>query len=82
MEIDELSGKIREATKEVLSHKETTKTTLEASLEELEFQESMVDFEGPRKIKQEVLSSLSKMSMFLVENPNDLRIEHIEEEGV
>ena len=47
MEIEELSERVKETTKEVLSHKEQNKAALEASLEELELLESSIDFEGP-----------------------------------
>jgi len=47
IEIDELSEKVKEATKEVLSHKEQNKKALEASLKEMELLENSIDFEGP-----------------------------------
>jgi len=38
-------------------------------------QESAGDFTGPLKIKEEVLASISRISMFLVEDMQDLQIE-------
>ena len=64
--------KVRETTAGVVSCKEATKIALEASLSQLALQESAVDFEGPEKIKQEVLKKLSSISMFLVEDMRDL----------
>lgn len=72
MEIEELSERVKETTKEVLSHKEQNKAALEASLEELELLESSIDFEGPSKIKQEILSNLSKITMFPIGNLREL----------
>jgi len=38
----------------------------------LGLQESAVNFEGPKKIKEEVLEKLSNISIFLVDNMRDL----------
>ena len=70
--LDELSTRVRETTAGVISCKEATKTALEASLSQLALQESAVDFEGPEKIKEEVLRKLSSISMFLVDNMREL----------
>jgi hypothetical protein len=70
--LDELSTRVRETTAGVVSCKEATKTALEASLSQLALQESAVDFEGPAKIKEEVLHKLSSISMFLVDDMRDL----------
>jgi len=51
--------KVRETTAGVVSYKEATKVALEASLSQLVLQESAVDFEGPEKIKEQVLKQLS-----------------------
>jgi len=34
-----------------------------------------VDFAGPQKIKEEVLANISRISMFLVENMQDLQMQ-------
>jgi len=43
-----------------------------------------VDFSGPQKIKEEILANISRISMFLVENIQDLQIQpdHLQEMGV
>jgi len=46
-----------------------------------------VDFKGPQKVKEEILESISRISMFLVEDMQDLQvqpapqIQEIEEEA-
>ena len=50
--------KVRETTAGVVSSKAAAKSALEASLSQLALQESAVDFEGPEKIKEEVLRKL------------------------
>jgi len=64
--------RIRETTAGAVSCKEAMKTALEASLSQLALQESVVDFDGPAKIKEEILEKLSSISMFLVEEIRDL----------
>lgn len=64
--------RVRETIAGVVSCKEATKIALEASLDQLALQESAVDFEGPAKVKKEVLEKLSSISIFLVENMRDL----------
>jgi len=34
-----------------------------------------VDFTGPQKIKEDILESISRISMFLVENMQDLQVQ-------
>ena len=34
-----------------------------------------MDFTGPQKIKEEILASISRISMFLVENMQDLQMQ-------
>jgi len=34
-----------------------------------------VDFEGPQKMKEEILESISKICMFLVEDMRDLQVQ-------
>jgi len=34
-----------------------------------------VDFEGPQKVKKEILQSISKICMFLVEDMRDLQVQ-------
>ena len=43
-----------------------------------------MDFSGPQKIKEEILANISRISMFLVENIQDLQIQpdHLQEMGV
>jgi len=43
-------------------------------------QESAVDFEGPAKIKEEVLNKLSSISMFLVDDMRELIAENQDRE--
>ena len=38
-------------------------------------QESAVDFAGPQKLKEEILASISRISMFLVEDMHDLQMQ-------
>ena len=38
-------------------------------------QESAVDFADPQKIKEEILASISRISMFLVEDMRDLQMQ-------
>jgi len=38
-------------------------------------QESAVDFAGPQKLKEEILASISRISMFLVEDMRDLQMQ-------
>ena len=38
-------------------------------------QESAVDFAGPQKVKEEILASISRISMFLVEDMHDLQMQ-------
>ena len=40
-------------------------------------QESAVDFTGPQKIKEDILESISRISMFLVENMQDLLMQPV-----
>jgi len=67
--------RVREITARVVSSKAATKIALEASLSQMALQESAVDFEGPEKIKEEVLKKLSSISMFLVEDMRDLDVD-------
>ena len=38
-------------------------------------QESAIDFAGPQNLKEEILASISKISMFLVEDMRDLQMQ-------
>ena len=38
-------------------------------------QESAIDFKGPQKLKEEILASISRISMFLVEDMRDLQMQ-------
>jgi len=38
-------------------------------------QESTIDFAGPQKLKEEILASISRISMFLVEDMHDLQMQ-------
>jgi len=76
-ELEQLSTRVREITAGVVSSKAATKIALEASLSQLALQESAVDFEGPEKIKEEVLKKLSSISMFLVEDMRDLNVDAV-----
>ena len=69
---EQLSTRVRETTAGVIFNKEATKIALEASFSQLALKESAVDFEGPSRIKEEVLRKLSSISMFLVEDMRDL----------
>jgi len=36
-----------------------------------------VDFEGPQKVKEEILESISRICMFLVEDMHDLQVQPV-----
>jgi len=48
---------------------------LEASLEELELRESSIDFKAPLKIKFELLSNVSKITMFPIGDLREFKVE-------
>lgn len=62
-----LSKKIKNIMSDVLNNIKQVKDTLSTDLDQLTLQESSVDFEGPEIIKEEILQSISKISMFLVD---------------
>jgi len=72
--LDQLSPRVRETTAGAVSSKEATKIALEASLSQLALQENAVDFEEPKKIKEEVLKKLSSISMFLMDDTRNLAV--------
>jgi len=73
VEIEELSNEVREILTKVLRNQEQAKAELEESFAYLALQEGTIDFEGPLKIKEDVLKSLQSISMFLVNNMGDLQ---------
>ena len=73
VELEELSNEVREILTKVLRNQEQAKAELEESFAYLALQESSIDFEGPLKIKEDVLKSLQSISMFLVNNVGDLQ---------
>ena len=73
--LEELSTRIRSTVAGVLADTEAAAASLASSLEQLALQESAVDFAGPQKIKEDILESISRISMFLVENMQDLQMQ-------
>ena len=73
--IEQLSARIRRTIAGVLSETEVAAAQLASSLDQLALQESAVDFEGPQKVKEEILESISRISMFLVEDMQDVQVQ-------
>ena len=69
---EKLSIRVRETIASVLSSSELTKQTLERELEEHALQANSIDFEGPKRIMEDVLAQLGKISLFLVDNVSDM----------
>jgi len=79
---EKLSIRLRETIASVLSSSELTKQTLERELEEHALQVNSVDFEGPKRIMEDVLAQLGKVSLFLVDNVSDMARQHNENDGL
>jgi len=79
---EKLSIRLRETIASVLSSSELTKQTLERELEEHALQVNSIDFEGPKRIMEDVLAQLGKVSLFLVDNVSDMARQHNENDGL
>ena len=79
---EKLAIRVRETIASVLSSSELTKQTLERELEEHAVQVSSVDFEGPKRIMEDVLAQMGKISLFLVDNVSDLARQHNETDSL
>jgi len=79
---EKLAIRVRETIASVLSSSELTKQTLERELEEHAVQVSSVDFEGPKRIMEDVLAQMAKISLFLVDNVSDLARQHNETDSL
>ena len=79
---EKLSIRLRETIASVLSSSELTKQTLERELEEHALQANSVDFEAPKRIMEDVLTQLGKISLFCVDNVSDMARQHNENDGL
>jgi len=79
---EKLGIRVRETIASVLSSSELTKQTLERELEEHSLQVNSVDFEGPKRIMEDVLAQLGKISLFLVDNVSDMARQHNENDSL
>ena len=79
---EKLAIRVRETIASVLSSSELTKQTLERELEEHALQVNSVDFEGPKRIMEDVLAQLGKISLFLVDNVSDMARQHNEKDSL
>ena len=71
---DSLSLKLKETIASVLNSQELTEQTLKRELEDHALQLNAVDFEGPTRIMESVLADLGRISIFLVDDLNDLAV--------
>ena len=60
----------------------THEADAERELEEHAVQVSSVDFEGPKRIMEDVLAQMGKISLFLVDNVSDLARQHNETDSL
>jgi len=79
---EKLAVRVKETIASVLSSSELTKQTLERELEEHALQVNSVDFEGPKRIMEDVLAQLGKISLFLVDNVSDMARQHNENDSL
>jgi len=79
---EKLAIRVRETIASVLSSSELMKQTLERELEEHALQVNSVDFEGPKRIMEDVLAQLGKISLFLVDNVSDMARQHNENDSL